>query len=125
MEIENPTNQEDDILSKASELYSEIKDTTDMDEVDPAALEEYLEMLNDYIIDISANNFATERDDGLTKEGILIDLENMKTRINGLLRRGGRSRNTRKSRRSRRSRRSTKTRRSTKSRSTKKSRKTR
>ncbi len=97
----NQINGDKEMLTKASELYSEIKDATDMDEVHPDALEEYLEMVNEYITYIRAHNFATERDDGLTKEGMLIDLENMRTRINGLLASGGRRRKSRRSRKGR------------------------
>jgi hypothetical protein len=96
----NQINGDEKMLSKASELYSEIKDATDMDEVHPDALEEYLEMVDEYITYIRGHNFSTDRDDGLTKEGMLIDLENMRDRINGLLASGGR----RRSRRSRKSR---------------------
>jgi hypothetical protein len=99
----NQNNGDEEMLSKASELYSEIKDATDMDEVHPDALEEYLEMVDEYITYIRAHNFSTDREDGLTKEGMLIDLENMRDRINGLLASGGR-RKTRRSRKSRRSR---------------------
>jgi hypothetical protein len=96
----NQINGDEEMLSEASELYSEIKDATDMDDVHPDALEEYLEMVDEYITYIRAHNFSTDRDDGLTKEGMLIDLENMRDRINGLLASGGR-RKTRRSRRSR------------------------
>lgn len=99
----NQINGDEEMLSEASELYSEIKDATDMDDVHPDALEEYLEMVDEYITYIRAHNFSTDRDDGLTKEGMLIDLENMRDRINGLLASGGR-RKTRRSRKSRRSR---------------------
>jgi hypothetical protein len=108
----NQNNGDEEMLSRASELYLEIKDAIEMEDVQPGALEEYLKDINDYIRDISANNFPTQRRDGLTKEGILIDLENMKVRINGLLATGGRRRKSRRARRARRTRRSKRTRRS-------------
>jgi hypothetical protein len=74
-------------------------------------LVEYLKDIDEYITDITAYDFAP-RTDNLTKEGILIDLENMKVRINNLLPTiGGRRRKSRKSRKSRKTRKTRKTRR--------------
>jgi hypothetical protein len=73
----------------------------------------FLESIDNHIRRIREYPFEfTPRRDRLTKEGILIDLENMKARINDLLAtNGGRRKKSRKTTKSRRSRRTRKSRR--------------
>ena len=102
----NPINQGENMLPEANNLCIEIKNFISMghnDSFDNEVLRDYIGIIDEYIIDITAYDFAP-RTDRLTKEGILIDLENTKTRINGLLSSGGRRRKSRKSRKSRKTR---------------------
>ena len=114
--MEIPNYSGENMLVGANSLYIRAKNFVELYERNPSippdvlfTLREYLNDINRYIRDISAYNFAP-RSDNLTKEGILIDLENMKVRIYGLsppnnnISTGGRRRKSRKSRRSRRSR---------------------
>jgi hypothetical protein len=103
----NPNSyQGEGMLVGANELCIEIKEFIEIDlnnSLYRETLQEYLEMVEDYIRDIEDYDFAP-RTDRLTKEGILIDLENTKVRINGLLSNGGRRRKSRKFRKSRKGR---------------------
>lgn len=91
----NPNSyQGEGMLVGANELCIEIKEFIESDQHNSlyrGFLQDYLVEVEDYIRDIEAYDFAP-RTDRLTKEGILIDLENTKTRINGLLSNGGRRR---------------------------------
>jgi len=111
----NPNSyQSEGMLVGANELCIEIKEFIENDPHNTLyreTLQEYLEMVEDYIRDIEDYDFAP-RTDRLTKEGILIDLENTKVRINGLLSNGGRRRKSRKSRKFKRTRKSRKSRKS-------------
>ncbi len=91
--MENPIDYGEDMLIRANHLYIRIKtfiyerQVNQSNSNDPFVrynLEQSLKNIDEYIRDISAYDFAP-RSDNLTKEGILIDLENMKARINGLL----------------------------------------
>ena len=92
--MDNPIDYGDDMLIHANNLCIEIKNFISMgqnDSFDDEVLRDYLVIIDEYIRDITSYDFAP-RTDRLTKEGILIDLENTKTRINGLLSSGGRRR---------------------------------
>ena len=92
--MNNPIDYGDDMLIHANNLCIEIKNFISMgqnDSFDDEVLRDYLVIIDEYIRDITGYDFAPRRD-RLTKEGILIDLENTKTRINGLLSTGGRRR---------------------------------
>lgn len=91
----NPNSyQGEGMLVGANELCIEIKEFIEGNQHNSlyrGFLQDYLVEVEDYIRDIKAYDFAP-RTDRLTKEGILIDLENTKTRINALLSNGGRRR---------------------------------
>jgi hypothetical protein len=96
--MEVPNYNGENMLVGANLLYIKIKNFINEHQGDQSnsgfvryMLVEYLKDIDEYIRDITAYNFAP-RTDRLTKEGILIDLENTKTRINGLLSSGGRRR---------------------------------
>jgi hypothetical protein len=68
----------ENMLVGANNLNNFVKHYLDSRRFDPVALEEYKLDLEEYIRDIKDYNFAP-RTDNLTKEGILIDLnENLK-----------------------------------------------
>ena len=89
--MEVPNYNGENMLVGANLLYIKIKNFINEHEGNQSdsgfvryMLVEYLKDIDEYITDISAYEFAP-RSDNLTKEGILIDLENTKVRINGLL----------------------------------------
>lgn len=116
----------ENMLIGASKLNKDVKDYLNSlrrrsDDGYVETLEEYREDINEYIVDITSYDFAP-RVDGLSKEGILKDLETNVTRINKRLISPGRVRYVRSRRsnviasgkRKRRSRRSKRGRRSRK-----------